>query len=134
GLFDKDVRLLDRFFVGGESIRGFDTSGIGPRDRNTNDALGGEWKYSGTIEATFPLGLPNELGLKGRLFTDFGSVSQVAQSDPAIFDQASLRVSVGAGLTWLSPFGPIGVDLGFPVLKEDLDQTQIFRLNFGTRF
>lgn len=134
GLFDKDVRLLDRFFVGGESICGFDTSGIGPRDRNTNDALGGEWKYSGTIEATFPLGLPNELGLKGRLFTDFGSVSQVAQSDPAIFDQASLRVSVGAGLTWLSPFGPIGVDLGFPVLKEDLDQTQIFRLNFGTRF
>jgi outer membrane protein insertion porin family len=134
GLFDEDVRLLDRFFMGGETVRGFDTSGIGPRDRNTRDALGGEWKYNGSVEATFPLGLPNEIGIKGRLFTDFGSVSQTQPSDPAIFDSSSVRLSVGAGLTWVSPFGPIGLDVGIPVLKEKLDQTQIFRLNFGTRF
>ena len=134
GLFDKDVRLLDRFFVGGETIRGFATSGIGPRDRNAQDALGGEWKYHGSIEAKFPLGLPNEVGIKGRVFSDFGSVAKTTPSDPAIFDSSSLRASVGIGLTWVSPFGPIGADFGVPVLKEDLDKTQVFRLNFGTRF
>jgi len=134
GLFDKNVPLLDRYFMGGETVRGFDTSGIGPRDRNTLDALGGEWKYNGSVEASFPLGLPNEIGIKGRVFTDFGSVSQTELSDPAIFDSTSVRLSVGAGLTWLSPFGPIGADVGIPVLKEKLDQTQTFRLNFGTRF
>ena len=134
GLFDKDVRLLDRFFMGGETVRGFDTSGIGPRDRNTRDALGGEWKYNGSVETSFPLGLPNEIGIKGRVFTDFGSTSQTKSSDPVIFDSTSVRLSVGAGLTWLSPFGPIGLDVGIPVLKEKLDQTQTFRLNFGTTF
>ena len=134
GLFDKDVRLIDRFFMGGETVRGFATSGIGPRDRNTSDALGGEWQYNSSVEATFPLGLPAEIGIKGRLFSDFGSVSKTNSSESTIFDTPSLRVSVGVGLTWVSPFGPIGVDVGIPVLKENLDQTEIFRLNFGTRF
>jgi outer membrane protein insertion porin family len=134
GLFDKSVRLLDRFFVGGESIRGFEPSGIGPRDKNTLDALGGEWRYSGTVEMAFPLGLPNELGIKGRVFSDFGSSGKTEPKSPDILDSSSLRVSVGAGLTWVSPFGPIGIDLGIPLLKESFDEKELVRLNFGTKF
>jgi outer membrane protein insertion porin family len=52
----------------------------------------------------------------------------------AIDDTGSLRLSVGTGITWTSPFGLIGIDLGFPVVKEDFDIDEVFRLNFGTRF
>ena len=130
----QDVRLFDRFFVGGDNLRGFETAGIGPRDLDTDDALGGKWYYTGSLQVTFPLGLPEELQLRGRVFTDFGSLAGVEVEDPAVTNTGSLRASVGAGVTWVSPFGPIGVDLGFPVLKEDFDRTETFRINFGARF
>jgi len=129
----EDVQFLDRFFVGGSDLRGFAASGIGPRDTNTNDALGSDWMYTGTVELSFPLGLPAELGVAGRLFTDFGSAGKVAAIGANVVDEPSLRASLGVGVTWRSPFGPIGVDLAFPFLKEDFDQEEIFRLNFGAR-
>ena len=130
----EDVHLLDRFFVGGDSLRGFTDRGIGPRDRTTQDALGGEWMYSSSMEILFPLGLPAELGLTGRLFTDLGSVGKISPSAPNVGDTGSVRVSVGAGLNWTSPFGPVGIDVGFPVVKEDFDEEELIRVNFGTRF
>ena len=81
-----------------------------------------------------PLGLPDELAIAGRLFSDFGSAGGVNPSNTAVFDSSSLRASIGAGLGWQSPFGPINIDIGFPILKEELDETEKFRLNFGTRF
>jgi outer membrane protein insertion porin family len=44
------------------------------------------------------------------------------------------RVSIGTGFVWVSPLGPVNVDVGFPVLKKPYDEMQIFRFNFGTRF
>ena len=130
----KDVELTDRFFVGGDDLRGFESGGIGPRDINTKDALGGEWKYTGTAQLSFPLGFPKELRVKGRVFTDFGSTGSLASSGPDIMDDASIRVSTGVGLAWFSPFGPIGVDFGFPIVKESYDEEELLRINFGTRF
>ncbi|MEE8393431.1 MAG: outer membrane protein assembly factor BamA [Rhodospirillales bacterium] len=130
----KDVRFLDRFFVGGDSLRGFSTSGIGPRDVNTQDALGGEWMYTGTAELRFPLGLPNELGITAKVFSDIGSLGKLNFSSDEINDTGSLRASIGTGITWISPLGPIGLDFGIPVMKEDFDMTEIMRINFGTRF
>ena len=130
----QDVRLNDRFFIGGETLRGFQTAGVGPRDRLTLDALGGEVMYRGTVEVKFPIGLPDEFRVNGKLFTDFGSVFEVSPSSPDIIDTAALRAAVGMGVSWQSPFGPIGVDLGFAFLKEDLDKTEALRINFGTRF
>ncbi len=130
----EDVRLLDRFFVGGEQIRGFETSGIGPRDTSTSDALGGEFMYNGSVELTVPLGLPQELGLSGKLFTDFGSLMTVNPSGLNIVDDGSLRSSVGAGVIWVSPVGPISLDFAQAVIKESYDQTEIMRVNFGTKF
>lgn len=130
----EDVRVLDRFFVGGSDLRGFKIDGIGPRDRDTGDALGGEYFYSGTVQLTFPLGLPEELQIRGRVFSDFGSLWRLSRSGPQVDDDNTVRVSVGTGITWTSPFGPLGVDLGFAVRKEGYDETEILRINFGTRF
>ncbi len=129
-----DVVLSERFFVGGRDLRGFSVGGVGPRDITTDDSLGGEWMYSGTLELGFPLGLPAELGVAGRVFTDIGSAGEIATTRTGIEDTGSLRASIGFGVTWKSPFGPLGLDLGIPVVKESFDETELVRVNFGTRF
>ena len=129
-----DVTVVDRFFLGGDSFRGFSTRGVGPRDRDTDDSLGGNLLYSGTAELSFPLGLPEELGLRGRVFSDFGAVTGLDNSSNNVDDSAAPRVSVGTGLTWRSPLGPIALDFAVPVLKESFDKVEQFRFSFGTRF
>jgi len=133
GLGD-DVTVVDRFFLGGDSFRGFSTRGVGPRDSDTDDSLGGNLLYSGTAELSFPLGLPEELGLRGRVFSDFGAVTGLDNSSDNVDDSAAPRVSVGTGLTWRSPLGPIALDFAVPVLKESFDKVEQFRFSFGTRF
>ena len=130
----EDVRLLDRFFVGGDNLRGFATSGIGPRDALTEDALGSEWMYTASAEISFPLGLPAELGLTGKIFTDLGSAGKINPSGPDVNDEISLRASVGTGIVWASPFGPVGMDFGVPILKENFDEVENVRVSFGTKF
>ncbi|MDX9860868.1 MAG: outer membrane protein assembly factor BamA, partial [Rhodospirillales bacterium] len=85
----KDVALPDRFFIGGDDLRGFETGGIGPRDISTDDALGGEIFYTGTVQMTFPLGLPSEVPINGRMFTDFGSLTDISSTGSEIEDSAS---------------------------------------------
>ena len=130
----EDVEIADRYFLGGSTLRGFESSGVGPRDKSTDDALGGEWVYNGTVELGFPVGLPNEFGIRARMFTDFGSAGGVSPSNANVLDPGSLRLSAGAGLGWSSPLGPIAVDFGFPILEEDEDRDETIRINFGTRF
>lgn len=132
--FGEDVKIQDRFFVGGDLIRGFSNAGVGPRDITSHDALGGEWMYAGTAELRFPLGLPDEFGIRGRVFADAGSAGTVTPADMNTFDSKSLRASVGFGVSYRSPFGPLGLDVGFPILKDDLDEEELFRINIGTRF
>lgn len=130
----KDVRLPNRFFIGGDSFRGFETGGIGPRDRTTRDALGGERYYKGEADVSFPIGLPNEFGIKGRLFSEVGSLWQTSDSGPEVVDDSSLRASIGTGLQWKSPLGLIRVDFGVPVIKTEFDEKELVRVNFGSRF
>ena len=105
-----------------------------PRDTATDDALGGEWMYAGSLGLKFPTGLPAELGVSGRLFTDFGSSGGLSPTNSTTVDEASLRMGVGAGVTWESPFGPLGLDFAYPVLKEEFDNKEFVRVNFGARF
>jgi len=130
----QDIRIIDRFFLGGKNLRGFEDSGVGPRDTATSDAIGGNWFYRGTLGLTFPLGLPNEFGLRGRLFTDAGSIGENDSTIATIVDKSSLRMSVGTGILWDSPFGPVSIDLSEAILKEDFDETELFRFSFGARF
>jgi outer membrane protein insertion porin family len=143
------VLLQDRFFVGGDNLRGFAPAGIGPRDNITGDALGGNKYYTGSVSLAVPLGLPKELGINGRVFSDIGSLwgndqsnialtpAQLASTGgvpPVILDSAAIRVSAGAGLSWKSPVGPIMLDLALPIKKEGFDKTQLFHVSFGTKF
>jgi outer membrane protein insertion porin family len=143
------VLLQDRFFVGGDNLRGFQSAGIGPRDDVTDDALGGQRYYVGSVTLGVPLGLPEELGLSGRVFSDFGSLWNLTPQQlvltPAqlqttggitpVVEQSSItRVSAGVGVSWTSPVGPIRLDVAYPLRKASFDQTQFFRVSFGTRF
>jgi outer membrane protein insertion porin family len=128
------VRIEDRFFVGGDNLRGFATGGIGPRDLATNDALGGNIYYVGTVSLGFPVGLPQELGITGRVFSDFGSLFNLDEKGDTIADPHALRASAGFGVSWASPLGPIKLDLALPVKREPFDKKQLFRIGFGTRF
>jgi len=130
----QDVRIPDRFFIGGDTLRGFRTAGIGPRDVSTGDALGGNRYVRGTVELSFPLGLPEEFGLSGHLFTDAGSLSEVDATGTNVRDDSSVRLASGTGLSWKSPFGPIRIDLALPILKQEYDKKEQFRFSFGTRF
>ncbi len=143
------VLLQDRFFVGGENLRGFASAGVGPRDTVSNDALGGNKYYVGSVALGVPLGLPKELGISGRIFSDFGTLWSNDQKNlvltpaqlvstgglqPNILDTAAIRASAGVGVSWKSPVGPIRLDLAVPLKKEPFDRTQLFHISFGTRF
>lgn len=134
GYGGEDVRINERFYVGGDDLRGFRNAGIGPRDTATRDALGGNAYYTGTAELKFPVGLPEELGVTGAVFSDVGSLWQVDDTGATVFDENSPRVSAGAGLLWSSPFGPIRIDFAHAIVKEDNDLTESVRFSFGTRF
>ena len=134
GIFGETVRIDERFFMGGQQIRGFATAGLGPRDVRTDDPLGGNTFFAATAELSFPIDLVSDFDLRGRIFSDIGTLTGVDVSGVDLRDDATLRASVGFGFSYISPFGPILLDFGFPVLKEGFDETEVLRFSFGTRF
>lgn len=130
----ENTRISDRKFIGGGDCRGFAFAGVGPRDPATEDPLGGKNFYTSGAEVGFPLGLPDEFDIRGRVFTDVCAAWDLDRSGIEVQDESSPRVSVGVGLSWRSPFGPIVVDLGFAVVKEDFDETEVLNFSFGTQF
>lgn len=150
-----DLRINDRFFLGGDSFRGFAYAGIGPRDKSLgingdgrDDALGGNFYTVARADVSFPIGLPEEFGIHGGFFADVGSLwglddtSAVDdEQDSAsnglrigINDAAKLRAAVGASLFWDSGFGPLRLNFAVPVKKHAGDKTEFFRFTVGTRF
>ncbi len=152
----QDVRLIDLFFKGGETVRGFNRAGYGPRDLNTNDALGGTSYWATTAEVRFPLPfIPDDLGISGAVFADAGSLfgNSAAASLPqgcgagagynpttgsytnvCLADSSSIRSSVGASLMWASPVGPIRMDFAKVLTSQTYDQQQFFRFGAATKF
>ena len=134
---NSSLRLNNLFFIGGDTLRGFQVGGIGPRDSVTADALGGTYFWTGTTELSFPLGLPKEIGLIGKAFMDFGTLWGLggpAQYSNTVLTSNTVRVSSGVGVQWMSPFGPIRIDYAFPLVKDPWDKTENIRFSFGTRF
>ena len=147
----EDVRLLDLYYKGGETIRGFYMSGFGPRDTLTTDAVGGDTFWSATAEVRFPFPLiPDDLGMSGAVFADAGSLFGAGASvkainnqcgvggDPALgvclADSSAIRASVGFGILWNSPLGPLRLDIAKALLKETYDKEQLIRFGASTRF
>jgi outer membrane protein insertion porin family len=139
----QQVPLLNSFFGGPSMVRGFAPNGFGPRDLtagSTRDNVGGSmyWATTAELQSNIP-GVPQEYGLKATAFVDAGSVfryngptafpgsaqtMQVANSNP-------VRSSVGAGLTWASPFGNLTVDYAVPLTKAAYDVVQPLRFSAG---
>ncbi len=135
GVGGQDVRVNNRYFLGDASLRGFEYGGVGARDRATGDALGANWYTSGSAELTFPLGLPKELGIKGKVFSDAAYVGKPDDYDPQTMEYSNdVRVAVGTGILWASPMGLINLDFSYALKKADYDKTKVFRLNFGNSF
>jgi outer membrane protein insertion porin family len=151
----EDVRMTDLFFKGGETIRGFERAGIGPRDACfdqslgkpvkgcTQDPLGGQAFWAATAEARFPLPfVPDSLGMQGAVFVDAGSLWDasglaelaVAQEGSFIEDGPITRLSTGVSIIWQSPLGPLRADLAQALLKADFDRTELFRFGASTNF
>jgi len=132
-------KIIDRFFLGGDNLRGFETGGAGPHSIPAGDSIGGRFIWTQTSELRFPLPVSRDLGLTGRAFVDVGSLSEV---DPIVLngakvgltDDAAPRVGVGVGISWKTPFGLLNVDLAQPVIKKKYDKSQLIRFGFGTRF
>ena len=132
---DNSTPIFENFNMGGNNLRGFDRSGIGPRDRNTADALGGQLLFGHTIELRFPIPGIKDAGVSGVVFNDGGIVTDFQQdSNPAVVDSEKYRLSAGFGLFWSSPLGPLRFEFGFPIVKADEDIEQVFSFNFGTSF
>jgi outer membrane protein insertion porin family len=140
------LRISDRFFKGGNTFRGFETAGIGPRDTTFNSALGGKIYGIGTVELTVPTFLPEQFGIEASLFTDFGTLGGIDRADKiqctestppvcrpnaAIEDDFGIRAASGISIGWDSPLGPIQFDISKVIAKEDYDRTESFR--FSTR-
>ena len=164
GYGNQKLRLTDNFNLGPELVRGFAPSGIGPRDVsdvNSTSALGGTTYFGGTAEVQFPIfGMPKEIGLKGALFADAGTLfgfhgktnfnvggtpcvtgnyyvsgtSTTQGTCIRVEDSRKIRSSVGASILWASPLGPIRFDYAFVLSKAKNDQKQAFRFSGGTSF
>jgi outer membrane protein insertion porin family len=133
----QDVRISDRFYMGGDNMRGFRSGGIGPRDLSTGDALGGNRYYRFSSELTTPIGIPEEFGIKGHFFVDVGSLGKIDQSARAgdrFVSKETPRVSVGTAISWISPMGPLRFEFAKAVVKEDFDRAKVFRLTYSSAF
>jgi len=142
----KSLRMLDNFQMGPNLVRGFAPAGIGPRDitqGTTNDALGGTLYWGASVEAQTPLYfMPKEVGIKMSVFADAGSLWgyksetywNVTGETLQVADSAAVRSSVGVGLIWDSPLGPLRFDFAYALTKESYDRTQFFRFSGGTKF
>jgi outer membrane protein insertion porin family len=147
GIGGEGIRMLDHFQMGPNLVRGFAPVGLGPRDitlGTSQDALGGTMYWGASAELQMPFWfLPKEAGLKGAVYADVGSLWDYR--GPTVFpatletvnvaqDNMIVRASIGAGIIWSSPFGPLRFDYAVPIAKGPNDRTQVFRFGGSSAF
>lgn len=150
-IYAKDgTRITDRFTTGGDSFRGFARNGLGPRDycdagdcvrgpddEDVDEALGGNAYSVLRLDASFPLGLPEQYGIYGGLFADAGSLWLLDNRDGSmgeVDDGFHMRSSVGISLFIDTAFAPLRFNYAFPIQKESYDEVERFRFTLQTRF
>ena len=137
---DDYVPRVYRYFLGGESLRGFDVAGVGSRNGViTSYALGGMWKVNGSTQMNFPIFIPDEYQIKGFVFADYGILGKPPAREDTYHGQDNLidqkvRTSVGFGIYWNTPMGPMNFSWGWPLHMEKYDRERRFLLSFETQF
>ena len=144
--------IIDRFQLGGNTLRGFESFGIGPRvvdadpanpGSNYDEALGGNFYALARLEASFPIGLPEEYGVYGGLFFDVGSVWGLDRTTAtaggntvnASSSSFEVRSAIGVSLFWDTALGPLRFNFAKPIdYVEGVDKTESFNFTIDTRF
>ncbi len=125
---DEPFPLFSRFFPGGiNSVRGYEARSLGPKDEDGNE-YGGSKELINNLELIFPI--VNSAGLKGVVFYDMGQ----AFDDDKSIDIGELRKAWGYGIRWISPLGPIRLEFGFPIDREEGEDSMITNFSFGAPF
>ena len=125
-----DIKLSERLFVPQSKLRGFVNGKVGPKDGE--DFIGGNYYALMNINSTMPQILPNAQNIDFISFIDLANVWGV-DSD-ALEDGSKLRSSIGIGIDWWTPIGPLSFSLAQPITKSSTDKTETFRFNLGTSF
>jgi len=132
------TRVTDRFFLGSGQLRGFTARGVGPRDTGAvqADVLGGNRYMSLRFEADFPLGLPEEYGIKGGVFMDNASLWGLDNTSgiATVNDGFELRSSVGVSIFWTTPIGPLRLNFAKAIRSNPLDEKSVFDFAISTAF
>jgi outer membrane protein insertion porin family len=124
----KSIPLDERFFLGGmNSLRGFETREVGPRDSETGDFTGGNKEAVFNFELTFPL--IKDMKMKGLVFFDTGNAWD---TDETMFSE--MRYSVGAGVSWNSPMGPLRFAWGYNLSPKEWEEPSAFDFSVGKMF
>ncbi|MFD3189100.1 outer membrane protein assembly factor BamA [Sedimentitalea sp. HM32M-2] len=143
---DTPSRSIDRYVLTPDVFRGFEPAGVGPRDQSNgfDDAIGGNYYAVARLEAEFPLGLPEEVGLRGGLFYDVGNLWGLQDVNTAgamcqglagvCGEDGAWRHVVGFSLLWTTGFGPLRFNFTKALKKETYDKEQNFDLTIQARF
>ncbi|MGB1344346.1 MAG: outer membrane protein assembly factor BamA [Amylibacter sp.] len=130
-----DASLMNRFTLGGDRLKGFRKQGIGPYDSTYDTHLGGKMYTSLSLEASFPIGIPEEYGIYGGVFLETGSLWGLDNTDSGRIDDSSeIRSALGFSIFWESAIGPLRFNWSSPIKKETNDVTENFRFTIDTRF
>ena len=138
------ISRVYRYFLGGESLRGFDVAGVGSRNWALRTyALGGLWKVNGSTQLNFPIFIPDEYQIKGFVFADYGVLGKPPAAEDTFTYRGEtrnnlidddIRTSVGVGIYWNTPMGPMNFSWGWPLKMTEYDREQRFLLSFETQF
>ena len=126
-----DVKLSERLYIPQSKLRGFKAGSVGPKDGN--DYIGGNFVSTLNIASTLPQIFENSQNTDFLIFFDAANVWHV-DYDSSINDNSKIRSSIGVGVDWLTPIGPLNFSLSQPITKSSTDMTETFRFNLGTTF
>jgi len=130
-----DASIMNRFTLGGDRLKGFRNQGIGPYDTLYNTPLGGKMFTSLSLQASFPIGIPEEYGIFGGLFIDTGSLWGLDNTASGrVDDSANIRSAAGVSIFWASAIGPLRFNWSRPIKRESYDVIENFRFTIDTRF
>lgn len=121
--------LFERYYLGGpNTLRGFDFASVGPRDPQTGELIGGNKMLLFNLEFRFPI--VQSIRLTGMAFFDAGN----AFNDHEGFDLTNLRKSIGLGIRWFSPMGPIRIEWGYILQRRPGEPSGNWEFGMGTFF
>ena len=129
-LNNKNVKLSERINLPARKLRGFQLGRVGPKDGD--DYIGGNFAYSINFSSTIPQLFEESQNLDFLIFSDIADIWGVDYSSS--LNDSKVRSSIGIGLDWFSPIGPMNFSLSHPLSKADTDKTESFRFNLGTTF